>query len=113
MSEIPENQSELSMSPLSEASVLVHRLAEPRPAGDTTKAAIFRAYRRLSWSYNRVKDCWYADSRISISAKELDELRRISAEREANDARAILREAREIIARLEQCVRLSSSELDG
>jgi hypothetical protein len=101
------------MSALAEASHLLRVVAGPYPAGDKAKTAQDRAWRRLkTWSRNRVEDIWKARPRVSVSAEELEQLRRIAREREAEDARAVVREAREIIARLEQCLRLSHPQLD-
>ena len=55
---------------------MVRQLALPAPAGDTTKCAISRAHRILkTWTWNRVRDVWHGDSRIRVSADELDQLR--------------------------------------
>ena len=63
------------MNALCEASVLVRQIAAP----ETGKAALLRAYRRLgTWTYNRVKDVYYADPRVNISADEIDKLRAVS-----------------------------------
>ena len=71
-----DNQTESFSSPLAEAQALVRRLAEPVPAGDSTKAAISRSARSLqNWTYNRVRDVWHADARVRIRAEELEELR--------------------------------------
>jgi hypothetical protein len=115
MSEKSEKPSELSfVSTLAEASYLVRRVAEPRPAGDSAKAAILRAWRRLAgWSHNRVKDVWYSDHRISISAEEIEQLRRAARmqalEREAKHEYQQLAER---IARVEQTLRLGNPHLD-
>jgi hypothetical protein len=62
-------------SVLCEASGLVRQIAAPA----TGKAALFRAYRKIgTWTYNRVKDVYYADRRIRISADEIDGLRAIA-----------------------------------
>jgi hypothetical protein len=68
-----ENTSEKKMSMVCEASGLVRQIAAPA----TGKAALLRAYRRLgsTWTYNRVKDVYYADERIRISGEEIDKLR--------------------------------------
>ena len=63
------------MSALREASVLVRQIAFP----ETGKAALVRVTRRLkTWTYNRVKDVYYADPRIRISGDEIDYLRAIA-----------------------------------
>jgi hypothetical protein len=73
------------MSTIAEASELLRALAEPRPVGDTVKAAIRRAQRILSiwqqknsiahWSGGRARKIWYCDSNIVVSADELEQLR--------------------------------------
>lgn len=90
MADKPSENSE--MSALAEASMLVHALAEPRPAADSVKAALQRASRKLSgWAPSRVRDIWYADPRIRVSAEEMGRLR-VAARRarqeeaEAHDA---------------------------
>src|SRR5579859_3248573 len=64
-----------SGSPIDEARNLVQRCAEPRPVGDSVKAAIIRASRRLGFSFSRTKDIWYSAAR-RIDAAEMDQLRR-------------------------------------
>jgi hypothetical protein len=77
-SEMPENQLDGKMSVLCEASGLVRQIAAPA----TGKAALLRVYRRLgTWTYSRVKDVYYADRRVRISADEIDALRAIASER--------------------------------
>lgn len=67
------------MSSAYEAAELIQRIAEPRPVGDSVKAAIGRAAGRLGWPYSRTKDVWYQDAR-RIDAEELDALRRKDAQ---------------------------------
>jgi hypothetical protein len=70
------------MSSTAEASSLVRQLALPAPAGDTAKSAISRAHRVLkTWTWNRVRDVWHADPRISVSADELHQLRNLVRDR--------------------------------
>lgn len=95
MSEVPSERSE--MSSVNEASVLVRCVAEPREVGDSVKAAIVRAARRLGFSFSRTKDLWYADAR-RIDAAEMDKLRDVAAKREANALRAQLLAARNALA---------------
>jgi hypothetical protein len=77
------------VSTLAEASFLVRRIAEPCPAGDSAKAAIARAHRRLkTWTHNRVVDVWKSDRRIKISADEIEQLR-IVARMKEEEARAV------------------------
>lgn len=62
------------MNVLSEASLLVRRVAEPRKVGDSVKAAIGRAASRLGFRFNRTRDIWYGRAR-RIDASEMDALR--------------------------------------
>jgi hypothetical protein len=72
MSEFLSEKSE--MSPVSEAAILIRRVAEPRPVGDSVKAAIRRAAQALGFSFSRTKDIWYGDAR-RIDVSEMDALR--------------------------------------
>ena len=60
---------------IDEAMIVVRRCAEPRPAGDSVKAAIRRASKRLEISFSRTREIWYGDAR-RIDAAEMDRLRR-------------------------------------
>jgi hypothetical protein len=73
-------------SAIDEAQTLVRRCAEPRPPGDSVKAAVRRASQRLDIPFSRVRDIWYGDAR-RINADEMDQLRR--AAKEAEIAQAI------------------------
>ena len=93
------------MSALVEASTIVRQLADPATAGYCVKAAINSAFNRLrkfNWTYNRVRDVWYAREKVSITADELKQLRRAARlakeEAEATDEIAQLRSR---LARLE------------
>ena len=68
-----------------EAGLLVRRVAEPRPIGDSIKAAIVRTARRLGFSYTRTRDIWYGNAR-RIDAAEMDRLREYAGRREAQIA---------------------------
>lgn len=102
MTEVSANQAENGGKRVSaEAAALIRRVAEPRPVGDSTKAAMLRAWRRLgTWTFNRVKDVWKADQRIRVRAEEMDQLR--AATRADKDAVDELAELRARIARLER-----------
>jgi hypothetical protein len=78
------------MNALAEASSLIQSFAEPSPARDSVKAAILRAHRFIlersvmlgidpsGWSFNRVRDLWYARAASRVSADELAYLNRIA-----------------------------------
>jgi hypothetical protein len=68
-------------SSIDEARALVRQCAEPRPAGELVKEAIFRASRRLEMPVSRARDIWYGDAR-RIDAEEMDRLRRRAEEAE-------------------------------
>jgi hypothetical protein len=72
MSEFLSEKSE--MTSVSEASVLIRKVAEPRPIGDSVKAAIRRAAQALGFNFSRAKDIWYEDAR-RIDTAEMDALR--------------------------------------
>jgi hypothetical protein len=87
MSEFPSEQSEMSSS--SEARALVRQVAEPREVGDSVKAAIVRAAKRLGFRFTRTKDLWYGDAR-RIDSDEMDRLRERAARADARIAIANL-----------------------
>ena len=66
------------MNTLCEASVLVRQIGAP----ETGEAALLRVTRRLkTWTYNRVKDVYYADTRVRISGDEIDYLRAVARDK--------------------------------
>lgn len=77
--------------------MLVRRIAEPRDVGDSVKAAIVRAARRLGFPFSRTKDLWYGDAR-RIDASEMDRLRDLAAKREAELLRSRLLALRDGLA---------------
>jgi hypothetical protein len=86
-----------SGSPIEEARNLVKRCAEPRPVGDSVKAAINRAAKRLGFTYSRTKDIWYCGAR-RIDASEMDRLRRSAAATDFEQAVIGLRRLRDRLA---------------
>ena len=66
------------------------------PGIGSVKARLRHASRRLGWTYNRVRDAWYADPRISISA---DELRKIEEKTGLRYGREELRTINDLISR--------------
>lgn len=75
MSEKSSQKSESQhMSAAVEAATLIRELAEPRPVGDTVKAALRRAARLVDFSPSRAKAIWYGEAR-RINAEEIDVLR--------------------------------------
>lgn len=107
MSKMFDNASESRVSALQEASSLVRRIAEPVPAGDSVKAAIGRASRRLNWGFCRVRSLWYADPRTKVSGDELNQLRRVARKAAGHD------ELGQRIARLEAWAARTDPEFFG
>lgn len=115
-----ENRTEKSeiwhMSAVAEASSLLRRVAEPRPAGDTVKAAINRAARRVSahllhpMKASRAEDIWRSEAR-AIRAEEMDAIRKAAAaDRYAEEARDDHARLLDRISRIETALRISDPE---
>lgn len=68
------------------------------PSLGTVKQRITRAARLTGWSFNRTRDVWYADPRVSIKAEELVRVEAISG---LEYARREMRNYEDIIARAE------------
>lgn len=66
------------------------------PSIGSVKARMRYASRQLGWSANRVKDAWYADTRISVGA---DEVRKIEETTGLRYGREELRSIEELIGR--------------
>lgn len=75
-------------------SALRDRVAPPLVG--SVKARLRHAARALGWSQNRVKDAWYADPRISISAEEIRKIEEITGLRYGREE---LHEIDELIGR--------------
>lgn len=91
------------MSSVAEASHLLRRVAEPRPVGDSIKAAITRAARRCGLRPGRAEDLWRCEAR-QVKSEEMDAIRRAAAIKWHNEeakARNELAELRGRITRLE------------
>lgn len=72
-------------SEISNSMRLVQIAAEPRPPGDSVRAAIGRACRKLGWRFNRTREIWYGNAR-RIGANEMDQLRALERERDAKSS---------------------------
>lgn len=107
LSEGSEKRSEgLRMTTIAQASRMMRDLAEPRPVGDTVKAAITRAARAVSSAlqepmrYGRAEDIWRQEAR-RIDAGEMDAIR-AAHERRHRSLREELRDAAALADRLER-----------
>jgi len=109
----------LRMTHVNQASRMLMDLAEPRPVGDTVKAAITRAARAVSavlrdarqepMTYGRCEDLWRREAR-RIDAAEMDAIR-AAHERRNRSLRDQLREAEALANRLERvAAQLGSAE---
>lgn len=101
MSENHSEKSEMSSVEFVQ-DVLRNRVAPPG-SGVNVSDRIRQASRRLGWSYNRTKDAWYADPRISIKA---DEIRKL-------EETAGVRYGREEAISVEELIRRADDLLDG
>jgi hypothetical protein len=100
------------MNSVVEASRLVRSLAEPFQIGDTIKAQIDRAARKVPfWNYSRIRSAWYADNRMRIDADELAQLRLLvdTSERARQD-RDELAELRHRLSRIETALMVSDPQ---
>ncbi len=101
---------DFKMSAACEASSLLRQLAEPRPAGDSVKAAINRAARRVQFTAVRATAIWYRLARV-IRAEEMDALRRAADQRrEEQEGRHEYRELLDRLSILEN--RLATTDED-
>lgn len=71
-------------SDISDAMRLVRIAAEPRPIGDSVKAAVNRAASHLRWSPTRTRDIWYGTAR-RVEVREMDRLRDLERQKLAAD----------------------------
>jgi len=63
-----------------EAARMLRAIAPPAEH-QNIKGRIAKAARSLGWSFNRVKDVWYGDQRISLRAAELAALNKAVAQK--------------------------------
>lgn len=95
MAEFSSEKSEMSC--VDEASNLLRVIAAPRPIGDSVKAAITRAARRVGLSPVRATGIWYREAR-AIRAAEMDAIRKAAAQR--TQEQGARNEYRQLVARL-------------
>lgn len=93
MSEITSEKSEMSAAEF--AQYALRGYVAP-PAVGPVKARLRHATKKLGWSANRVKDVWYADPRVRITADELRSLEEYTGLRYGREE---LRTVDEIISR--------------
>lgn len=102
----PEKLETFDMTAVAEAASLLRSVAEPRPVGDTVKAAINRAAKRVSkymrepMRPSRAEDIWREEARM-VRAEELDAIRRAAEAQLTQEARREFTQLDARIARLE------------
>lgn len=69
------------MSELVFASEILKSHIAPPSVASSVGARIRAASRKLKWTFNRTKDIWYADERVSIKPKELRTIEEVSGVR--------------------------------
>lgn len=100
MSEIELKVSEMSSVEFSQYALRNH--VAP-PSIGSVKARLRHAGRQLSWTANRIKDAWYADPRITMSADEIHELEALTG----------LRYGREELRTVDDLIARADALLDG
>lgn len=80
--------------------VLKERIA-PASIASNISVRIREASRALNWSFNRTKDVWYADVRVSIRPKELRKIEEVSGvkygQTELNEVDELINSATQIL----------------
>lgn len=100
MSDIRQEKSDMSSVEFTQYALRNHIAP---PSIGSVKARLRLASRRLGWTHNRVRDAWYADPRISISA---DELRSI-------EEKTGLRYGREELRTIDELINRADALMDG
>lgn len=102
LSEMSEKLSEKSeMSELVFASEILKSHIAPPSLASSVGARILAASRKLKWSFNRTRDVWYADQRVSIKPKELRKLEEVSGveygQQELNEVERLINNATKLL----------------
>jgi hypothetical protein len=87
-------------------------IAEPVHAGESIKALIGKAARRVGFDYWRTHDLWYGRAR-RIDAVELEAVRARVRRQEEAEANAEIAELRARLARLESALELADADFHG
>jgi hypothetical protein len=91
---------------MSEASVMLRVLSEPRPSGEFVKNAIDRAARLAGLQYWRAFDIWYRKAR-KVEEYEIDAIKEAMRIKNERAARNELQQAKLLLAQVE--ARLNNS----
>lgn len=100
------------MSSAAEMTDLLKAVASPAVPGESVKAVIGRAARRLGWDYGRTRRLYYGEAR-RIDALEMDHAREVARQREATDRALAHEAANEFKALGERIARLEALLLSG
>lgn len=89
------------MSELVFASEILKSHIAPPSLASSVGARILAASRKLKWSFNRTRDVWYADQRVSIKPKELRKLEEVSGveywQQELNEVERLINNATKLL----------------
>ena len=112
-SDIRSEKSERSpMSSAAEMTTLIRVVASPAVPGESVKAVIARAARRLGFTYSRTRGLYYGEAR-RIDAAEIDRAREVARKHEATD-RALAHEVADEYKKLgDRIARLEALLLSG
>ncbi|WP_291869693.1 hypothetical protein [Bradyrhizobium sp.] len=91
---------------MSDASVMLRNLSEPRPSGEFVKNAIDRASRLAGLGYWRAFDIWYCKAR-KVEEYEIDAIKEALRTKNERAARNELQQAKLLLAQVE--ARLNST----
>lgn len=89
------------MSELVFASEIMKSHIAPPSMASSVAARIRAASRKLKWTFNRTKDIWYADERVSIKPKELRTIEEVSGvkygQQEVSEVDSLINRATELL----------------
>lgn len=107
LSEKSEKLSEKSeMSELVFASEIMKSHIAPPSLASSVGARIRAAARKLKWTFNRTKDIWYADDRVSIKPVELRTIEEVSGvkfgQQEVSEVDDLINRATELLGDKDQ-----------
>ena len=106
MTKVSDPSSEGKMD-VGEAAILIREIARPLPV-KTVLGVIADA---LSWSPNRIRDVWHADTRVRLSKEETAELRLAVQRKREEQGAAEYRALRERLDRIEAILRASGQDV--
>ncbi|QOZ73320.1 hypothetical protein [Bradyrhizobium arachidis] len=101
MLDFSNKRAEMKASSLDEAADLLRKVAGERKADESLKSVFRRLSRKLDgWTDNRIQDVWRRDSRITVRADEITQLRALVEPKRKTESIDDLEELRATVARL-------------